>query len=293
VIYTSGSTGVPKGVMIDHLGALNTVLDVNERFSVGPQDRTLAVSRLSFDLSVYDIFGMLAAGGVDHIVRLWEVATGQPRAKLEGHHGQVTALVFHSDGKTLISGAADSTALCWDLTKLDGRQGRTRILTAAQVELEWKALQGELVPQSYQALLTLAGSPAEALAKLKKELKPAAESASKSVVQWMADLEDKRFAVREKAIAELKKAGEDAWPALQKVLDNPPSLETRERIRGILGKQDEPLLPIPERLRLIRALELLERLATPGAREFTQTLAGGDPDAWLTQEAIAMLKRLR
>ena len=63
VIYTSGSTGVPKGVTIDHLGALNTVLDVNQRFSVGPNDRTLAVSRLSFDLSVYDIFGLLTAGG--------------------------------------------------------------------------------------------------------------------------------------------------------------------------------------------------------------------------------------
>ena len=63
VIYTSGSTGVPKGVMIDHRGALNTILDVNQRFAVGPQDRILAVSRLSFDLSVYDVFGLLAAGG--------------------------------------------------------------------------------------------------------------------------------------------------------------------------------------------------------------------------------------
>ncbi len=63
VIYTSGSTGVPKGVMIDHRGALNTVRDINQRFGVGPQDRVLAVSRLSFDLSVYDVFGLLAAGG--------------------------------------------------------------------------------------------------------------------------------------------------------------------------------------------------------------------------------------
>ncbi len=63
VIYTSGSTGVPKGVMIDHRGALNTVLDINRRFGIGPEDRVLAVSRLSFDLSVYDVFGLLAAGG--------------------------------------------------------------------------------------------------------------------------------------------------------------------------------------------------------------------------------------
>jgi len=63
VIYTSGSTGVPKGVMIDHRGAVNTVLDINRRFGVGPGDRVLALSRLNFDLSVYDIFGVLAAGG--------------------------------------------------------------------------------------------------------------------------------------------------------------------------------------------------------------------------------------
>jgi amino acid adenylation domain-containing protein len=63
VIYTSGSTGLPKGVMIDHRGAVNTILDINARFGIGPQDRVLALSSLSFDLSVYDIFGMLAAGG--------------------------------------------------------------------------------------------------------------------------------------------------------------------------------------------------------------------------------------
>ena len=63
VIYTSGSTGLPKGVMIDHRGAVNTILDLNRRFSVKGEDRVLALSSLSFDLSVYDIFGILGAGG--------------------------------------------------------------------------------------------------------------------------------------------------------------------------------------------------------------------------------------
>ncbi|WP_414586468.1 amino acid adenylation domain-containing protein [Scytonema sp. PCC 10023] len=62
VIYTSGSTGMPKGVMIDHRGAVNTILDMNQRFGVNPCDRVLALSSLCFDLSVYDIFGTLAAG---------------------------------------------------------------------------------------------------------------------------------------------------------------------------------------------------------------------------------------
>ncbi|MGE7828259.1 amino acid adenylation domain-containing protein [Paenibacillus sp. NPDC093718] len=62
IIYTSGSTGLPKGVMIDHRGAANTILDVNERFGVGPEDRLFGVSSFGFDLSVYDMFGAAAAG---------------------------------------------------------------------------------------------------------------------------------------------------------------------------------------------------------------------------------------
>lgn len=63
VIYTSGSTGKPKGVVITHRAAVNTIKDINARFSVGPSDRMLALSDLNFDLSVYDIFGVLGAGG--------------------------------------------------------------------------------------------------------------------------------------------------------------------------------------------------------------------------------------
>jgi amino acid adenylation domain-containing protein len=70
VIYTSGSTGQPKGVAIEHRGAVNTLLDINQRFEVGAGDRVLALSSLSFDLSVYDIFGLLAAGGTVVIPQL-------------------------------------------------------------------------------------------------------------------------------------------------------------------------------------------------------------------------------
>ncbi|HEV7368386.1 amino acid adenylation domain-containing protein [Arenibaculum sp.] len=62
VLYTSGSTGTPKGVMISHRSVVNLVEDVNARFAVGPGDRLFAVSRCSFDLSVFDIFGALSAG---------------------------------------------------------------------------------------------------------------------------------------------------------------------------------------------------------------------------------------
>ncbi|WP_051095377.1 non-ribosomal peptide synthetase [Streptomyces sp. LaPpAH-108] len=63
VIYTSGSSGTPKGVMISHRSALNTVVDINTRHGVDEDDRILGLAGLGFDLSVYDVFGPLARGG--------------------------------------------------------------------------------------------------------------------------------------------------------------------------------------------------------------------------------------
>jgi amino acid adenylation domain-containing protein len=62
VIFTSGSTGQPKGVMIDHRGAVNTIQDVIDRFGLTAEDRVIGISAFNFDLSVYDIFGSLGTG---------------------------------------------------------------------------------------------------------------------------------------------------------------------------------------------------------------------------------------
>lgn len=87
VIYTSGSSGQPKGVAIDHRGAVNTILDINRRFGVGPDDRVLALSALSFDLSVYDIFGTLAAGATIVMPDAEQAADPFAMARLVTTHG--------------------------------------------------------------------------------------------------------------------------------------------------------------------------------------------------------------
>ncbi|HET9227201.1 MAG TPA: amino acid adenylation domain-containing protein, partial [Thermoanaerobaculia bacterium] len=67
VIHTSGSTGEPKGIVVQHRPAANLVDWINVTFEIGPEDRGLFVTSLCFDLSVYDIFGVLGAGGTVHV----------------------------------------------------------------------------------------------------------------------------------------------------------------------------------------------------------------------------------
>ncbi len=76
VIYTSGSTGRPKGAMLTHGNAVNTVYEINRRFGIGPGDRVFGFSSMSFDLSVYDIFGSLISGAA--LVTLPEASVREP-----------------------------------------------------------------------------------------------------------------------------------------------------------------------------------------------------------------------
>lgn len=63
IIFTSGSTGTPKGVVITHQAVWNTIEDINHRFGISEKDTAIGLSELTFDLSVYDIFGLLSVGG--------------------------------------------------------------------------------------------------------------------------------------------------------------------------------------------------------------------------------------
>jgi amino acid adenylation domain-containing protein len=73
-IFTSGSTGVPQGVVLQHAAVVNTLRWVNSALGFGPADRLLWVTSICFDLSVFDIFGMLACGGEIRVAQEEELA---------------------------------------------------------------------------------------------------------------------------------------------------------------------------------------------------------------------------
>ena len=82
VIYTSGSTGKPKGVMGLHRPVINLIEWLSRKFQIGPSDVVLLTSSLSFDLSVYDIFGLLAVGGCIRVASREEMADPQKLARI-------------------------------------------------------------------------------------------------------------------------------------------------------------------------------------------------------------------
>jgi WD40 repeat protein len=57
--------------------------------------------------------GLLATAGYDETIRLWDVATGTPRASGPGHRGKVWALVFSLDGNTLLTCDGHGTIRLW------------------------------------------------------------------------------------------------------------------------------------------------------------------------------------
>ena len=74
ILYTSGSTGSPKGVMLTHLNALTFVNMTVDFFSITSQDRLVNHAPLHFDLSVFDVFCAIQAGGCVVLLTEKEVA---------------------------------------------------------------------------------------------------------------------------------------------------------------------------------------------------------------------------
>jgi RNA polymerase sigma factor (sigma-70 family) len=228
----------------------------------------------------------LVSGHSDFSVHLWEVATGNERACFTGHQGAVRAVAISRAGRNIASGSEDTTILVWDA--VCGAKTATP-LSAERLETLWLDLTDTDARRAYRATWQLALSPRQALPLLAERLRPipALEAAKqKQAERLLVGLDSEQFAARQQAEGELEKIGPVVEPALRKALEGKPALEVRRRIEKVLEKLASG------RLRMVRALEAIEHMNTPEARQLLDTLANGTPRAWLTQEARKIRARL-
>jgi WD40 repeat protein len=231
----------------------------------------------------------LATGGADRTVRLWEVATGKERRRLQGHENLINTVAFAPDGRRLVSASHDTTGLVWDLTgHLRGGRLEVLHLTPGELEARWADLAGDDATKAYRAVWDLASS-AETVAFLRTHLQPAGAADAGQIDRWIRDLDSPNFTIRTRATRELDKLADLAEPALRKLLTGTPTDETRRRAEHLLRGLEQVS---GERLRVVRALEVLEDQANPEARQLLTVLAGGAPEARQTRKARAALGRL-
>jgi WD40 repeat protein len=233
----------------------------------------------------------LALARSNQTVCVWDIATGKELATFKGHGGAVNAVALSPDSQSLVSASADTTALVWDMSKLQRPKIPAQPLAAGDIDKHWRALAGADAAQAWFAIQTLQAAPEDALRLLKERLQPAGELDAKAIEEWIAQLSDGQYKIREKATGELVKAGERIVPALDKALVANPPLEARKRLEN-LRSQLTSLVLQGERLRAFRAVELLERIGTPQARQVLQALADGVPGVLVTTAARQALKRL-
>jgi dipeptidyl aminopeptidase/acylaminoacyl peptidase len=279
----------PDGRTLAASGDQNSVLiwDVLAgQFRVTLKGHTDSVNRVAFSPDGR----LLATTSNDRTVRIWDVAAGKERRAFDGHIGAANGVAFSPDGRTLAATSSDTTILLWDLRDVSVEPRAVLALSPSDCKRAWESLAGADAIAAYRSIRALAGDPDGTVPWLRDRVRPAQRLDEKRVQQWLAELGDAKFAVRERATREISALGDQAGYILLKRLETETSQEARRRIERLLTNLAK--VPPPEVLQALRAIEVLERLGTPPARQLLRTLADGEPAARQTQDARSSLQRL-
>jgi hypothetical protein len=186
--------------------------------------------------------------------------------------------------------------LQWVLTGAHERSqrflGLQQPLSAAQMVACWAGLASDDVDEAAEARLLLTRAPGadrQTVPFLRGRLSPDPPVDVNHLERLIAQLEAESFQTREKAQRELLDVGDLAAAILKRTLAAGPSPELRRRIERILDKAQTVS---PDKRQCLRAIDVLEQLATPDAKELLRTLGEGAPGTRITVAARAAFDRL-
>jgi WD40 repeat protein len=276
-------------------------------------------------------------GGIDTILHLWELATGEERfaiilytgykaavspdgqtvamarpgqiefwdtytgEKLPGQFEGVAGHLFYSPDSIFLTSdvyaghlaySPDSKLLTsgvyvWKVPPVEGRAPGGKV-DAAQLEKWWTDLASASARRAHVAIGGLSRTPTETIRLFRERLRVPVEPSVQKIQTLIADLDAATSQRREAAAKELAELGEHAAGPLEEALKGQPSAERRRRIEDLLNGISHTTY----RIRDVRAVETLERIANTEAQELLRKLATGKPEARLTREAQASLRRL-
>jgi dipeptidyl aminopeptidase/acylaminoacyl peptidase len=225
-------------------------------------------------------------------IHVWDAWTGKEVGHLTGHRGGIRSFSFAPDGKTLASGGLDNTILIWDVTGLlPATKSAAEKLSREELARCWDDLAGTDAARAYCSMAELSRHPQQTVGFINDNLAAHPGMIAEKLAHLIADLDNDAFKTRESASKELAKLGRLAEGALKKTLDENPSAELKRRIQNLLDKL-EPKEDDPEQIRLLRVIEVLERLGTPEARSLLRKLAQEASIPDVAREARVSLQRL-
>jgi WD40 repeat protein len=232
---------------------------------------------------------LLARGCSDGSVVVSSLLTGRDLARFEGAQGVMASLAFSDDNRLLATGGGNGQILVW---KLPRSEAPVATLTEGQKTTLWGDLADLDGTKAGQAMAALDAAPGPAVELLRDRLKFVGVVIDpKKLEKFVADLGSEEFVVRERASAALAAAGGAAEQVIRKALEKSPGPEARRRLQELLDRLDDKSAT-PERLRAIRAIEVLERLGTTPARKLLARLAEEVKDPGALQEVRDSLRRL-
>jgi hypothetical protein len=214
---------------------------------------------------------------LDGSIHDWEIATGTERMQLKGHlPGEITSLTFSLDGRVLVSGGADTQVFLWDMTgrSSDGTWRTVKHAPERQKEL-WDALTAD-APTAQRAIWELAADPAGTVEWIAQRVRPTPVPEPATMAHHIAELDAVKFADRERAMAVLRDLGETLLPTFRDALKQSSSAEHRKRLETLIRELEEGI-PLGNRLRELRALEILEHIGSPEAKRLLNDLTERRP----------------
>jgi WD40 repeat protein len=232
----------------------------------------------------------------DGFLQVWDVALREEQRRwplsvsLSYAHGNtsVSPIFVLPDARRALLAMADGTGLVWDLGPAARRPAQKP--NAEAIASWWEELAGADAGRAYNAVRRLSAVPDAALSVLRTKLKPAPEVDAKTIRRLLAELDSDVFEARQNAFEQLDDLGELAAAMVRQTLENNPSQEARRSLEALIKRPC--LVRTPETRRRVRAVEVLERIASPEARRILSDLAGGAAHAPETQEAKAAIERL-